>query len=311
MTEPIRDIAHLGHIELLTPRLEESRDFFVDTFGLDEVEVSGESVYLRAWGDFDRTTLKLTQATEPGLGHVSWRTVSVAALERRVAAIEDSGLGQGWIEGDVGHGRAYQFRDPGGHLMELYYESERFVATEEQRAALPNQPQAYPGRGAAPRRLDHLNILCTDVAEDSRFLADRLGFLLREQIIIDGRQTAAWMSITPQPHDIALTTDTTGKPGRLHHITYAVDTREDVLRAADLLTDRGVFIETGPAKHSRTQGFFLYMYEPGGNRIELFSGGFVIYSPDWDTVTWDQDDAKRSTAWGAAIPESFHTYGTP
>jgi catechol 2,3-dioxygenase len=311
VSEPIRDLAHLGHVELFTPRLEASRAFFIDTFGLDEVAAEGDSVYLRAWGDFDRTTLKLTAAAEPGVGHIAWRTVSPQALDRRVYAIDASGHGIGWIDGDIGHGRAYRFRGPGGHTMELYYESERYEAPDGLRASLPNQPQAYPARGAAPRRLDHLNILCADVSADSRFLGKMLGFHLREEIVIDERQAAAWMSVTPQPHDIALTTDRTGGSGRLHHVTYWMDTREDVLRAADILTDRGVFIETGPAKHARTQGFFLYMYEPGGNRIELFSGGFVIYSPDWETVTWRQEDAKRGTAWGAPVPESFHTYGTP
>jgi catechol 2,3-dioxygenase len=311
VSEPIRDLAHLGHVELLTPTLEASRDFFVDVFGLDEVASTATSSYLRAWGDFDLTTLKLTQAVHAGLGHVAWRTVSQQALERRVAAIEASGHGVGWIDGDIGHGAAYRFHDPDGHLVELYFDRERYKAPDAMRAALLNQPQAHPARGAAPRRLDHLNILCSDVAANSRFLTEMLGFHVREQIVIDERQTAAWMSITPQPHDIALTTDSSGTSGRLHHVTYWMDTREDVLRAADILCDRGVFIEAGPAKHARTQGFFLYMYEPGGNRVELFSGGFVIYAPDWETVTWQQDEALRSTAWGGAVPPSFHTYGTP
>lgn len=309
--EPIRDLAHLGHVELLTPSLDASRDFFVETYGLEEVAATADASYLRAWGDFDRTTLKLTAAPAAGLGHIGWRVVSPQALARRVAALEASGHGIGWVDGDVGHGAAYRFRDPDGHAMELYWESERYEAPAELRASLPNQPQAYPARGAAPRRIDHLNILCADVAANSRFLTELLGFHLREQIVIEERQAAAWMSVTPQPHDIALTTDRSGRRGRLHHLTYWMDTREDVLRAADVLTDRGVFIETGPAKHARTQGFFLYMYEPGGNRIELFSGGFVVYAPDWETVTWCQDDARRGNAWGAAVPESFHTYGTP
>ena len=35
----------------------------------------------------------------------------------------------------------------------------------------------------------------------------------------------------------------------------------------------GVFIETGPHKHAIQQTFFLYVYEPGGNRIELCNAG--------------------------------------
>ena len=91
------------------------------------------------------------------------RAWSPEALERRVAAIEQSGLGIGWIEGDHGHGPAYRFRDPDGHLMELYYETERYSPPEHLRPALKNVPQRYTGRGAAVKRLDHVNLLAADV----------------------------------------------------------------------------------------------------------------------------------------------------
>ena len=50
------------------------------------------------------------------------------ALDRRVQVLEAVGCGKGWIEGDIGHGRAYQFEDPDGHLMEVYYEVQKYVA---------------------------------------------------------------------------------------------------------------------------------------------------------------------------------------
>jgi catechol 2,3-dioxygenase len=311
MAEPIRDVAHLGHVELLTPKLEESRRFFLDVFGLHETDAEGGSRYLRGYGDYDRTTLKLTEAAEPGLGHVGWRAISPQALDRRVDGLERAGVGEGWIDGDIGHGPAYRFRDPDGHLMEIYYESERFRAGSEQRSYLPNQPQAFEGRGAGARRIDHLNLLCADVPRTSEFMHDVLGFRLLEEIVLDDARVAAWMSVTSQPHDIALTTDRSGACGRFHHLAYWVDNREDVLRAAELMMENDVFIECGPAKHSRTQGFYLYVYEPGGNRVEVFSGGFVVYAPDWPTVTWSTDTLGRGTAWGAEVPDSFHSYGTP
>jgi catechol 2,3-dioxygenase len=311
VTEPIRDVAHLGHVELFTPCLAESRDFFLEVFGLYETDATEHSVYLRAFGDYDRTTLKLTQAPIRGLGHVAWRAISPQALARRVAAIEATGLGQGWIDGDVGHGPAFRFHDPDGHLMEIYYESERYQASPDQVSYLPNQPQAFEGRGAGARRIDHLNLFCGDVGATSEFMRDVLGFRLLEEMVIDDRRVAAWMSVTPQPHDVALTTDRTGGRGRFHHLAYWLDNREDVLRAAELMSEREVFIECGPAKHSRTQGFYLYVYEPGGNRVEVFSGGFVVYAPDWPTVLWTASTLSRGTAWGATVPDSFNHYGSP
>ena len=311
-SEPIRDLAHLGHVELLTPRPEESLEFFREVLGMEEVARRGQSVYLRACGDYELYTLKLTEAATAGLAHTAWRAVSPAALARRAAAVEASGLGQGWRDGDLGHGAAYAFTDPDGHPMELYYESEKYKAPEALRPALKNQPQRYTGRGAGVRRLDHVNVLCQEVTPNRAFMEERLGFLPREQVILDdGTEAGAWISVTPLVHDIAYTLDATRARGRLHHIAYWMDTREEVLRAADIFLENNIFIETGPSKHAVTHGFFLYCYEPGGNRVELFSGGYLIFAPDWEPIRWTQAERARGQAWGLQLPKSFHSYGTP
>ena len=55
--EPIFDLAHLGHLELLTAKPEESLRFFVDVMGMTETaQKSGDSIYLRALGRLQNTT---------------------------------------------------------------------------------------------------------------------------------------------------------------------------------------------------------------------------------------------------------------
>ena len=61
-------------------------------------------------------------------------------------------------------------------------------------------------------------------------------------------------------------------------------TREECLRAADIFLDNDVYIEAAPSKHAIAQGFFLYGYEPGGNRIEVTTGGYLQYDPDPEVV---------------------------
>ena len=145
--EPVMDIAHLGHLEIFSPKAEESLRFFVDVLGMTESGRAGDSVYLRAFDDYERYTLKLTASKTSGLGHVAFRARSPQALARRVAALEGSGLGIGWHEGELGHGPAYRFRDPDGHLIEIYYETEWFEAPRDMRPALKNQAQRFPARG--------------------------------------------------------------------------------------------------------------------------------------------------------------------
>lgn len=314
--EPIYDVAHLGHVELLTPTPDESLTFFTQTFGMYEVARQGDSIYLRAWEDHDLTTMKLTASNRAGLGHVGWRATSEQALHRRVRALTDRGADGHWLEGDLGHGPAFSFLTPSEHRCEIYYESDKFVATGDDVPALPNQPQKFAPRGAAAARIDHLNLLAPNVVDVREFMTDTLGFKLRERLIPGGAdadigEVSAWLSVMTKAHDLALTRDPELAGGRLHHLAYEVPNREDVLRAADIFLEDGVFIEFGPAKHSRTQGFFLYVYEPGGNRMEIFSGGFQIFAPDWETITWDTETGGRSTAWGLDVPESFHSHATP
>ncbi|HLN09283.1 MAG TPA: VOC family protein, partial [Xanthobacteraceae bacterium] len=105
--------------------------------------------------------------------------------------------------------------------------------------------------------------------------------------------------------------DVKGGHGRLHHFSVWVDNREDVLRVADILTENGIFIEAGPSKHNNSQGFYLYSYEPGGNRVEIYSGSYLVFAPDWEPVTWHEQERGTGTYWGAALPDSFIKYATP
>ncbi len=309
--EPVQDVAHLAHVEIRTPRMDETLEFLTTIFSLQESHRDGTSVYLRAWGDYYHHTLKVTASGQAGLGHVAWRAVSPQALERRAAALRERGCGRGWIEGDTGHGPAYQFVDPAGHLMEIFYDVEWHEAPGALRTRLKNQSQRRPLTGIGARRIDHVNLLARDVNANRKFLEDCLGFRLRERIVHAGREMGAWLSVTPLVHDIAYMRDGSGADARFHHVAFWLDDYGDLIRAADMLKEAGASIEAGPAKHAITNGLFLYLYEPGGNRLELFTGGYLIFPPDWPPVTWTEEDRDLRVWWGGALPESFFTYGTP
>ena len=141
-----RDIAHVGPVELYTPVLDASRDFFVDQMGLREVHRTDDSVYLHTWDDYQSWTVRLIQRDKAGM-----------------------------------------------------------------------------------------------------FPRDVLGARCTEQIVKDdGSPQAIWYSLGNKTYDLVYTEDWTGSRGRLHHLAFATDTREEILRAADVCPDAGVHIETGP-----------------------------------------------------------------
>jgi catechol 2,3-dioxygenase len=280
MPEP-PDLAHIAHAELLTPFPDESLRFFVELFGMQIEHQEGQSVFLRGWGEYQPYGLKLTESKLPGLGHVAIRAWNPEALERRVKGIEATGLGEGWIEGDHG-------------------------------PRLKNVPQRHVDRGAAVKRIDHVNILAADIAANRRFAEEQLGYRTYEQVILDsGEESGAWMSLSIAAHELIYTADHAGGSGRLHHLAWFVDTREECLRAADLFVDADVPIEAAPSKHAVAQGMFLYVYEPGGNRVEVTTGTHFIYDPAYEPIRWTEAERARGQAWGTTTIETFHTYGTP
>ncbi|MFC2949157.1 catechol 2,3-dioxygenase [Virgibacillus sediminis] len=312
--EPIFDVAQLAHFEIYSPKLEESVEFFSEILGMEEVERQGKSVYMRAYEDHYHNTLIITENDEAGLGHMALRARSPQALERRVAAIEEAGYGIGWIDGDIGHGPAYQFRTPDGHKVEIFWEVEYYQASDVEKTALLNRPQRRPNRGVPVRRLDHINLLAKETNKNVEFLEAVLGFNVRERILNeDNSDIAAWLSVTNLAHDIAIMGDALGEEGRLHHICYWYGYPQHLSDVADLLIDRGFEIEVSPIKHGVSQASCMYVFEPGGNRVELFGdSGYLIFDPDWKTVEWKGEDTEQAILWhGTKLPEDFFSYGTP
>jgi catechol 2,3-dioxygenase len=310
---PRHEVAHLAHLELRTPVLDRSVEFFTRYLGLTQTAEAGDSVFLRAWDDYETTTVKLTAHATSGVGRTHLRAASPEALQRLVSAVEAAGRGVGWTDGDPGYGPTYAFTDPDGHELGLYYESEWYQPPEHLRPSLKNQAQALPNHGVAVRRLDHVNWLGVEPVVNRDFFRDVLGALVTEQIVLDdGTVSGTWTTFTNKGYDAVWTRDRTGTPGRLHHVAFAVDTRDGILRAADLALEQGVHIETGPHKHAIQQTFFLYVYEPGGNRIELCNAGArLVLAPDWQPVDWTEAERKKGQAWGLKTIDTFHTHGTP
>ncbi len=312
--EPIFDVAQLAHVEIFTPKPDETLGFFNNLLGMEESGRKGQSVYLRAYEDFYHHTLKITEAKEPGMGHVAWRASSKQALERRVKAIEETGLGKGWIDGDDGHGAAYQFTTPDGHRMELLWEVEYYDAPEPLKTPLLNRPQKRPTRGVPVRRLDHINLMASDVTKNKEFMMDHLGFKLREHISLkDGSEAGAWLSVSPLVHELAFMGDRMGGKGRLHHICYWYGYPQHLSDIADLFVENGIAIEAGPGKHGISQAYFMYVFEPGGNRVELFGdAGYLIFDPAWQPINWKEEELDKGIIWyGSPLPAEYFLYGTP
>jgi catechol 2,3-dioxygenase len=305
-------LSHLGHCELEVTDLEASARFFTEVLGLTASTVEDGRVYLRAWQDWDHHTLLLTEARESRLNHMGWRAPEREDVLEIESRLKDLGVETAWVEGNVGHGDALRFLTPGGLSFEVYWEVEKYQAPPELASVLPSHPQRFPNNGAAPRRFDHMTYNVNDVVSEQEWLTRELGIHHRYyRMSEDGTRWGSWMSRTCLSHEIGMTRNLVQSGGELNHVAFYSDSPDEVLRAATLLVDSGTPIEWGPGKHATSGATFLYFKEPSGHRVEIWTGGLLIFSPDWEPILWkDEVGALGMDLWGTQVPRGFHE-GTP
>ncbi|MFJ8064460.1 VOC family protein [Psychrobacillus sp. NPDC096426] len=308
-------IAHIGHVEIGVTNLEKSLWFFTEVMGLYVSASEGDRVYLRAWQDFDHHTLVLKKSDTSGVKQIGWRVSSAEALKSFENQFKDMGLDYKWVEegSKKALGDTIQFRSPAGLPVELYWEKELFVNTDPATASkLPSHPSKYTGKGVSPRRFDHVNFMVNDVVKEQQWWTDLLGihhryFVQNENDI----RLGSWLSRTNIAHEIALMRNANQNGALFHHLAYYLDSPDELIRAANLMAENDIKIEWGPGKHGTSGAQFIYVIEPSGNRVEIWTGGFLIFAPDWNPIEWSPEVGPLGLdLWGSKAPESYFTYGT-
>ena len=302
-------VAHIGHVELLVPDIDASTDFFEEMLGLYVADRVDGSVFMRAWQDYDHHTLVLKEGERTELGHIGWRVPTKDDALEIARALEGHGIETHWgeaIEG-VGHGEGLRFTTPGGAPFELYWEVEYFESPPELRSRFPSHPSLIATRGAAARRFDHVTLSVNDPRSEQEFLTDVLGIHHRYYLETnDGTRMGSWLSRTNISHEIALTFNGLQTGAHMHHLAYYVQSSEDVIRTANFLADRSVALELGPANHATSGATCLYFREPSGHRVEIWTGGLLIFDPDWKPQRWGEDVAAALVdLWGNLPKEGF------
>lgn len=305
--EYLPEIAKLGHVAVVSVDLEKSLWFFKEVVGLEETTVENGVHYLRAWGDFEHHTLTLQSGEESRIDHIAFKTKRKVDVNNFAILLEDAGVQVTKVPAgtEKGQGDAIRFNIPSGHSFELYFEMEKPLVEQYRKSVLKNQPLKPWRQGVSPRRIDHVNTVTTNVDEMVNFLKDKLGFKIREYVKAPDNSTiGAWMSVTSLVHDIAVMTSPTDQHG-LHHLAYWSENAQDMLRAADILSENGLKF-VGPGKHGITQAMYIYVEDPGsGVRLELFSNGYQIFEPDWEPVEWTIEDMEFGTTyWGQEAGKS-------
>ena len=66
-------VMRMGRAELKVLDLEKSVDYYTNVIGLEETGRMGDSVYLKAWDEYDHHSVILTKSNTAGLAHFGFK----------------------------------------------------------------------------------------------------------------------------------------------------------------------------------------------------------------------------------------------
>lgn len=285
----ITGVMRPGHAVLRVLDLDESVKFYTEVMGLKETgrDASGR-VYFKCHEERDHNSFVIRQSDRSGLESFAFKVLNNATLNQLEGRLNEYGVATERIPAGemLETGERVRFQLPTEHIIELYA-----VKTDVGNGLGYVNPEAFQEglRGINPIRMDHCLIYGPDIDANKKLFEECLGFGLVEHALLEDGKTdlATWLSCGIKAHDIAMVRH--GEPGKLHHVSFLLDTWEQVLRAADIMSMHRVSIDIGPTRHGITRGTTIYFFDPSGNRLETFCGGNYWY-PDMKPITWTWDE---------------------
>ena len=299
---PVPDIVRSAYATLHVTDLAEARRFWVDLLGFVVTYEDSSTLYLRGFDELTHHNLILQAGPQAAAGSLGFRVRSAADLDRAEAYYAALGCRcERLSAGNVrGLGDVVRVEDPLGFLIDFFDRSEH-PERLQQRYDLR--------RGAEVARFDHFNICVPDVPRAYHYYSG-LGFGLSETIEDGQTLYAAWMYRKQTVHDMAFTG---GGGPRLHHLGFFAHEPHSVLRICDIIGSLHVeeCIERGPGRHGVSNAFYVYLRDPDGHRLEIYTSDYYTGDPDHPVLRWSVLDARRRDFWGNAVIPSWYSEASP
>ncbi len=298
------DIVRVAYVDLVVTDLQRARDWWVDLIGFHVQDEAPGVLYLRGYEEFVHHSVVLREGPIAACARIGFRVRTDDCLDRAEKFFRDRGCAVQRVAAGAttGLGEAVRAVDPLGFTLEFVHQMER-VEPLVQRYDLR--------RGASINRLDHVNV-ATPSIDDSYEVYTDLGFGLSETIedTADGTLYATWMFRKQTVHDMAFTM---GSGPMLHHVAFAVPESHNILGLADVLGahDQAHWIERGPGRHGVSNAFYLYLRDPDGHRIEIYTTDYFTGDPDHEPIRWDVHDERRRDFWANPIVPTWYSGSVP
>lgn len=236
-------LTDLAYVRIGTQDLDSQAEFAQRIVGLELVEKTADTAYLRA--DNRRHCVQFVKGAPRSLS--SAFTVTDGALPAAAEYLESQGI-------EVHRGTADEcaerhvkefisFHDTGDNVIELVSGQTHFES----------RPVRFT-RPAGIIEFGHLGLEAPDVEKAQQFWCNHFNIKVSDWI---GTQ-ACLMRFDPVHHKLAVFNDNTG----LGHVNFQVESIDDIMRNYHFLQYHGVEIVMGPGRHPQSTAIFLYFHGP-------------------------------------------------
>ena len=274
------EIAHIRHIGLFTPNLEDHARFYSDVWGLERVVGTADTVFLRG-SSSEQFILSLHAGSTRGLHHIAYAMAGEEAIRRASGFLKGAGVRiaeepHGLSEPGTGYG--LRFVDPEGRCIEL----SSGVATHK---------NGWRSKVVNPHSICHIVVNTPEIQSMTKFYTEVLGFRISDW----SGQQMAFLRTESKHHNIAFNV---APHTSVNHIAYLVSGVDELMRGISNLRKHGIEPAWGPGRHGPGNNIFCYFKDPFGYVAE--------YTCDIDYIK--DESAHQPRVWPRS-PESMDHWG--
>lgn len=275
-------------IELGVRDLQQSADFYIKVWALDEVAADGDGIHLRATGG-EHHVLTIRERPKPTLLGVNFAAPNRTTVDQLCAKAKSYGvkvLGDpAPLSGATGGGYGFRFETPDGLPMSISSDGAQ-------------HPDVVLDR-SRPTKISHVVLNSANADEQMPFFIDVLGFRRS-----DSTHLMEFLRCCSDHHSIAIVR---GSGPSLNHVAYEVPNIDGLMRGTGRVKRNGFDIEWGVGRHGPGNNVFSYFIEPNGfvaeYTTELDQIDEATHVPQ-DAQYWDKVMPTRGDRWGTAGPPS-------
>jgi len=287
-------IRQMGYVVLSTPDPETSANDLSDIVGLKVTETRGSTVYMSA--NNRRCEVAWQKGDTAGVVSIGLEAMDASSVDEVARRVRSDGLE---ILADIpsvdGVERAIRFATPFGPVFEVHTPVER------------NQSVRHIGRGARPKRLEHVNLRVKDTRGFQKFALGTLGMKLSDRTV--NNELAWYRAWDGYHHTLAV-----GEGNCLHHYAFDAYAMEDLVQIADSLVVKQRHLLWGPGRHGAGDNIFTYYRDPNGCAVET-SVGMTRIENDllYEARVWSLDPSSglRNLWEHSPPPPAFREAGIP